>query len=92
MARQKPTAAVALKVRGFARIQLVNARTGAIEADRTVRNAVTANGFHDDFGKIDPLHESTQNVGHLSLKLFFDPFYLLLQAAEDVTLASTFYE
>lgn len=35
----------ALHVGGFLRIQLVNVRTGKIEADRTVRNAVTANGF-----------------------------------------------
>lgn len=34
-----------LQVRGFLRIQLVNVRTGKVDVDKIVENAITANGF-----------------------------------------------
>jgi hypothetical protein len=65
--RQRAGAHVeALKVRGFVRLQLVN-RDGSIAADRTVENAITANGFqHYIAGAMGAIGGSKQ-VSHMQV-------------------------
>lgn len=63
-ARRAP--AEALKVRGFVRLQLVN-RDGSIAVDKTIRNAITANGFqHYIAGTLGAIAGSKQ-ISHMQV-------------------------
>lgn len=56
-----------VKVRGFVRVQLVNARTGEIDVDKTFENAITANGFqHYIAGSLGAIAGSKQ-VSHMQV-------------------------